>query len=56
VRQARRFNGVSRSTDAIRGAERRGIDLNDYPAVKRWHDAMAVRPAVQRGVAVLAEH
>jgi hypothetical protein len=45
-----------RSTDWIRGAERRGIDLNDYPAVKRWHDAMAARPAVQRGVAVLAEH
>jgi GST-like protein len=24
--------------------------------VKRWHDAMAARPAVQRGVAVLAEN
>jgi GST-like protein len=23
--------------------------------VKRWHDAIAARPAVQRGVAVLAE-
>ena len=23
--------------------------------MKRWHDAMAARPAVQRGVAVLAE-
>jgi GST-like protein len=40
----------------IRGAERRNIDLNDYPHVKRWHDAVAARPAVQRGVAVLAEH
>jgi GST-like protein len=40
----------------IRGAERRNIDLADYPAVKRWHDEMAARPAVQRGVAVLAEH
>jgi GSH-dependent disulfide-bond oxidoreductase len=39
----------------IRGAERRNIDLNDYPAVKRWHDAIAARPAVQRGLAVLAD-
>jgi GST-like protein len=39
----------------IRNPERRNIDLNDYPAVKRWHDAMAARPAVQRGVAVLAD-
>jgi GSH-dependent disulfide-bond oxidoreductase len=23
--------------------------------VKRWHDAVAARPAVQRGVAVLAD-
>jgi len=40
----------------IRGAERRNIDLADYPSVKRWHDEIAARPAVQRGVAVLAEH
>jgi len=39
----------------IRNADRRGIDLAEYPAVKRWHDAIAARPAVQRGVAVLAE-
>ena len=39
----------------IRGAERRNIDLADYPSVKRWHDAIAARPAVQRGVAVLAD-
>jgi GSH-dependent disulfide-bond oxidoreductase len=40
----------------IRGAERRNIDLTEYPSVKRWHDEIAARPAVQRGVAVLAEH
>ena len=40
----------------IRNPERRNIDLDDYPNVKRWHDAMAARPAVQRGVAVLAEN
>ena len=39
----------------VRGADRRGIDLADYPNVKRWHDAIAARPAVQRGVAVLAD-
>jgi GST-like protein len=40
----------------VRGPERRGIDFADYPAVRRWHDAIAARPAVQRGLAVLAEH
>ncbi len=39
----------------IRNPERRNIDLADYPNVKRWHDAIAVRPAVQRGVDVLAD-
>ena len=40
----------------IRNPDRRGIDLADYPNVQRWHDAVAARPAVQRGVAVLAEY
>jgi len=40
----------------IRNPERRGIDLATYPHVKRWHDAVAARPAVQRGVQVLAEN
>jgi GST-like protein len=40
----------------IRNPDRRGIDLADYPNLKRWHDAIAARPAVQRGVAVLAEN
>jgi GST-like protein len=31
------------------------IELGEYPAVQRWFDAIAARPAVQRGVAVLAE-
>jgi GST-like protein len=39
----------------IRNPERRGIDLAHYPTVQRWHDAIAARPAVQRGVAVLSE-
>lgn len=39
----------------VRNPDRRGIDLAHYPAVKRWHDAIAARPAVQRGVAVLAD-
>lgn len=40
----------------VRNPDRRDIDLAEYPAVKRWHDAIAARPAVQRGVAVLSEN
>jgi GST-like protein len=29
--------------------------MTDYPAVKKWFDAIAARPAVQRGVQVLAD-
>ena len=39
----------------IRNPELRHVSLDEYPHVKRWHDAMAERPAVQRGVAVLAD-
>jgi GST-like protein len=35
--------------------ERGYLDLSEYPAVKRWYDTIAARPAVQRGVAVLAD-
>jgi GST-like protein len=34
--------------------ERGYLDLGEYPAVKRWYDEIAARPAVQRGVAVLS--
>ena len=39
-----------------RNPDRRGVDLAEYPSVKRWHDAIAARPAVQRGVAVLSDN
>jgi GST-like protein len=39
----------------IRNPQRRNIDLAQYPAVQRWHDAVAARPAVQRAVQVLAD-
>ncbi len=40
----------------VRNPDRRGIDFADYPHIRRWHDAIAARPAVERGVAVLAEN
>src|SRR5258706_5641117 len=32
-----------------------GVDLAEYPNVKRWYDAIEARPAVQRGIQVLAD-
>jgi GST-like protein len=39
----------------LRAPERQGVDIEEYPHVKRWRDRIAERPAVVRGVAVLAE-
>lgn len=39
----------------IRPYRWQGQDLANYPAIRRWYDAMKARPAVQRGLAVLAE-
>ncbi len=41
----------------IRSAARRGgISLEAAPGVARWVDAIEARPAVERGLAILAEH
>ncbi|MBR8322991.1 MULTISPECIES: glutathione binding-like protein [Burkholderia cepacia complex] len=37
-----------------RSWQNQGIVLDALPNVKRWHEAIAARPAVQRGVEVLA--
>ncbi len=39
----------------LRSAERQGVDWADYPHAKRWFDKIAARPAVERGVKVLAD-
>lgn len=39
----------------LRYHENQGQKLEDYPHLKRWYDALSVRPAVQRGLAVLQE-
>lgn len=39
----------------LRSWQNQGIDWSDYPHLKEWFDRIAARPAVQRGVAVLAE-
>ena len=39
----------------LRSWDRQGIVLSDYPYVQAWFDKIAERPAVQRGVKVMAE-
>jgi GST-like protein len=39
----------------LRSWQNQGIVLEDYPHLKRWFDTIAERPAVQRGVKVLAD-
>jgi GST-like protein len=37
------------------GFERRGVDENEYPNVKRWVNLIHDRPAVKRGIEVLTD-
>ena len=39
----------------LRSWENQGIKLTDYPYLEKWFNLIAARPAVQRGVKVLAE-
>ncbi len=39
----------------LRNWQNQGIDWADFPNLKIWFDTIAARPAVQRGVAVLAD-
>jgi len=38
----------------LRSAENQGVEWMEFPHAKRWFDEIASRPAVQRGVEVLA--
>jgi GST-like protein len=38
-----------------RSHERQGIDLADYPHVRRWFDAIDARPAVRKGLELLKD-
>ncbi|HYP85748.1 glutathione S-transferase C-terminal domain-containing protein [Variovorax sp.] len=39
----------------LRSWKNQGIDLDDYPKLKHWFEGIDARPAVQRGVKVLAD-
>jgi GSH-dependent disulfide-bond oxidoreductase len=39
----------------LRSWKNQGVELADYPHVQRWFEAVQARPAVQRGVQVLAD-
>jgi len=39
----------------LRFPERQGVNIDEYPNVRRWRDAILARPAVQRALQVLAD-
>jgi GST-like protein len=39
----------------LRYPDRQGVDIAEYPHLKKWFDGIAARPAVQRGLKVLAD-
>jgi GSH-dependent disulfide-bond oxidoreductase len=39
----------------LRSWQNQGVVIEEYPHLKRWFDTIAARPAVQRGVKVLAD-
>ena len=39
----------------LRYPERQGVNMDDYPHLKQWFAGIAARPAVQRGLKVLAD-
>jgi GST-like protein len=50
------FPWIHTATEASPRFDERGyVDLGEYPALRRWYEEIAARPAVQRGLAVLTE-
>ena len=39
----------------MRNPDRRGQNIDEFPNVKRWFEAIAARPAVERGIKVLED-
>jgi GST-like protein len=39
----------------LRRPDRQGVEIAEHPNVKRWFDAIAARPAVERGLKVFAD-
>jgi GST-like protein len=39
----------------LRAPERQGVNIDDFPHLKKWRDRIAGRPAVKKAVEVLAD-
>ena len=40
----------------VRPRKMQGLNLDDYPNVKRWYDTIKVRPAISEGLSVLSDN
>jgi GST-like protein len=39
----------------LRAPERQGVNIDEFPTLKRWRDAILERPAVKRALEVLKD-
>jgi len=39
----------------LRFPERQGVNIDEYPALRKWRDAILARPAVRKALRVLAD-
>ena len=55
MRQPAGMSGASAARRLLNSSGLHQVDIDEFPNVKRWFESIHARPAVQRGVALLAD-